>query len=351
MKSKFENDYSPEVKEKTKKNLVWIIVFSIAMMFAGLTSGYIVSMGDNFWVKVNLPKAFLLSTLVIVLSSVTLFLAMRFAKKKDQAKLNIALVFTLLFGVMFAVFQFQGYKQLIDKGAMFNTFIIVNDGRCGDYFEIKKQGEFLQVENNTYNWKGNQLAGEDLSGLKTFMGQFLIREKNDLKGLDYGREFTLYYKGQPLALVNGQFQKVNGELLPLLDYERLGYLAQNIIDGRVDFFMSGEMGKDFQLYYKGKPLEYKNRVLMYQGKELSTNLQNKLLRGNQDTSTAYLYVITFLHLLHVIAGIIMLINLVINSFKGVYIKTANVSLKSGAIFWHFLGALWIYLLLFLTFIH
>lgn len=351
MRKKFEESYSPEVQEKTKKNLVWIIVFSITMMFAGFTSAYIVSMGDNFWVKIGLPNAFFISTAVIVLSSITLIIGVKAVKNKNRKLSKLMISTTLVLGILFGVFQFQGYKQLVESGAMFNTWIIVNDGRYGDYFEIKKEDAFLGVDNNQYTWKGEVLENENLKNLQKFTNQFLANEKGNLSSINYGDKYVLYYRGEPLALTGGELVKTNGESLKLLEYERLQQLAQNIIDNRADFFMKGEMGKDFQLYYKGKPLDYKERKLYFNGQELSTNLNNKLIRGNKDTSTAYLYIITFLHLLHVVAGVIMLIGFTKRSFTGEIEEKNGLALKAGSIFWHFLGALWIYLLLFLNFIH
>lgn len=351
MKQQFQQQYSPEVKEKTNKTLVWFIVFSVFMMFAGFTSGYIVSMGDNFWVKVNMPPAFYWSTGVIILSSISLIFGIRAIKKDALPQGKLLLTITMLLGLLFTYLQFKGYQQLYKNGAVFSTWIIVDDGRYGDYFEIKKKGTFLSVENNQYFWQGEKLEGAALENLQNFMTQFLTVENGNLQGIDYGRDFVLFLKGVPLTLLNGSLVTTDGEELSLLDYERLQYLAVNVRDNRADFFMRGEMGKDFKLYYKGKPLEYKNRKLYYNNQELSTALQNKLLRGNKDTSTAYLYVITFLHLLHVIAGVIMLIIFVKNTFIGKYNATNTIYLSAGGIFWHFLGALWIYLLLFLSFIH
>jgi cytochrome c oxidase subunit 3 len=351
MKDRFGNEYSPEVKQKTKTNLVLIICFSVFMLFAGLTSGYIVSMGDGFWVKIGLPTPFMISTAVILVSSLTLWLGTKAIKRNDKGKTKLFLSLTLLLGILFGVFQFQGYAKLVDSGAMFNTWIIVSDGRYGDYYKIKKGDSFLGVENNQYTWQGNKLEGNSLEELQSFVRQFLERKKTELNDLDMVNEYTIYFKGEPLSFVNNTLMRPNGEALKLLDYERLQFLAQNIIDSRADFFMSGEMGKDFDLYYKGKPLEYIDRTLMYNGQELSKNLQNKLLRGNKDTSTAYLYILTFLHLLHVVGGVIMLAVFVKRSFSEEYTKDNTMSVKAGVIFWHFLGGLWIYLLLFLTFIH
>lgn len=351
MEDRFGNEYSPEVKQKTKTNLVLIICFSVFMLFAGLTSGYIVSMGEGFWVKIGLPTPFMISTVVILLSSITLWLGTKAIKRNDTGKTKLFISLTLLLGILFGVFQFQGYAKLVESGAMFNTWIVVSDGRYGDYYKIKKGESFLGVDNNQYTWQGSKLEGSDLSDLQSFVRQFLENKKNDLGSLSMTNEYTIYFKGEPLSYVNNTLMRPNGEALKLLDYERLQFLAQNIIDGRADFFASGEMGKDFELYYKGKSLDYTNRTLMYEGQELSKNLQNKLLRGNKDTSTAYLYILTVLHLLHVVAGIIMLAVFTKRSFSVGITKDNTMSVKAGVIFWHFLGGLWIYLLLFLTFIH
>ena len=84
MKKEFVSELTPEVKEKMKKNLVYIAMFSIIMLFAGFTSAYIVSMGDSFWLKVPLPSSFWWSTVVIALSSLSYIIAISFAKKGNQ---------------------------------------------------------------------------------------------------------------------------------------------------------------------------------------------------------------------------------------------------------------------------
>lgn len=352
MKSDFQQDEEQGVAEqKAKKNLVWVVVFSITMMFAGFTSAYLVSMGGNFWVKVSLPTAFYWSTGAIVLSSLTLWLALRAAKSKALSKVKLFTGITLMLGVGFAYFQYQGYVKLIERGAMLNTWIIVSDGRYGDYYEIKVDGRFLEIVNNQYAMDGKPLEGDELKGLKTFFNGFVGADyTTDLASAGHDR-YKMFYKGEPLSYLNGKLVRSDSSELMPLEFDRLTYLAQNIKDDRADFFMKGEIGKDFDLYYQGKPLEYKDRRLYYNGQELSNNLNNKLIRGNKDTSTAYLYIITVLHLLHVVAGIFMLIRLFIKSFTGKILDKNALAIKSGGIFWHFLGALWIYLLLFLVFIH
>ncbi len=352
MKEKFTDSYPLKVQEKVKKQLSWIIVLSICMMFAGFTSAYIVSMGDSFWIKVNLPLPFYVSTAIIIVSSITLSIATRSVKAKKVQMARIFMITTLLLGVGFGISQFIGYKDLVNDGAHFVSKIIVDKGRYGDYYEIKKDGEYLTVEDNQYYFKGQKLEGKEKKEFHNFAQQFLTYNLSDLKNANINFDgFTLLYKSEPLVYANGEFIRPNGEKLKKLDYERLQQLARNIVDDRADFFVSGELGKDFRLSYNGNQLDYKERTLMYKGQPLSANLQNKLLRGNSDKSTAYFYIITILHLLHVIAGLIMLIVMVIRSYTIKNTDKMLISLKSGSIFWHFLGILWLYLLLFLVFIH
>jgi cytochrome c oxidase subunit 3 len=56
MKRDYSRELEPDVRKKMKKNLVYVGIFSIVMMFAGFTSAYIVSMGDSFWLKYPLPN-------------------------------------------------------------------------------------------------------------------------------------------------------------------------------------------------------------------------------------------------------------------------------------------------------
>lgn len=68
------------------------------------------------------------------------------------------------------------------------------------------------------------------------------------------------------------------------------------------------------------------------------------------TSVSWVYVITLLHWLHVLSGIIVLIVTIYQARKGKYTSKDYLGLQLSAIYWHFLDALWIYLFLFLAFI-
>ena len=64
-----------KTKERSYKQMLWISMISMTMMFAGLTSAYVVSRAREDWVSFELPSAFYLSTLLIVLSSVSMVMA------------------------------------------------------------------------------------------------------------------------------------------------------------------------------------------------------------------------------------------------------------------------------------
>ncbi|MDH3323647.1 MAG: cytochrome c oxidase subunit 3 [Flavobacteriaceae bacterium] len=182
-----------KIKEKSYKQMLWFSMISMTMMFAGLTSAYVVSKSREDWVGFDLPQAFYISTLLIVLSSVTFYLAKRFAKKDAQSKSTVSLVLTLVLGLGFVYFQFQGFQQLIDAG----------------------------------------------------------------------------------------------------------------------------------LYFTGK---------------------------ESNVSSSFLYVITLAHLIHIFVGILVLITVVYQNIKGKYTSANILGLELGAIFWHFVDILWIYLFLFFYFI-
>ena len=71
----YSKELSPEIREKMKKNLVYVGIFAVVMFFAGLTSAYYVNMGGGFWLKYPMPSGFYLSTLFIGCSSLFFILA------------------------------------------------------------------------------------------------------------------------------------------------------------------------------------------------------------------------------------------------------------------------------------
>ncbi len=226
---------------RSKKMLLYIGIFSIVMLFAGLTSAYIVSQADNFWVKITLPTAFYYSTALIMVSSLTIWMALKNAKVGNKSASTRYVVLTLILGLSFSYFQFQGW---------------------GDLFR-----------------RGHTVHGENI---------FMI------KG-EYGKDYTFMHKGQPMQSVDGEFYDANDKL-----HER--------------------------------PLK-------------------DAIMGSRDKASSYLLMITVVHFLHLIGGLIYLLVILRGSAKGLYLGKNTLRLELCGTYWHFLDGLWIYLLLFLLFIH
>ena len=103
----------------SRKFLLWLAIVSIVMLFAGLTSAYMVRQGEGKWVKFDLPNLFMVSTAMIILSSVTLQGALISVKKNNTARMNQMLWLTALLGCGFVLFQYLAWKQLVDGGIYF----------------------------------------------------------------------------------------------------------------------------------------------------------------------------------------------------------------------------------------
>jgi cytochrome c oxidase subunit 3 len=67
-------------------------------------------------------------------------------------------------------------------------------------------------------------------------------------------------------------------------------------------------------------------------------------------STSFIIGISLMHAVHVFAGIIVLLVVIYNHFKYRYKSDDLLGLELGAIFWHFVDVLWIYLFFFFYFI-
>jgi cytochrome c oxidase subunit 3 len=95
---------------------MWVAIGSIVMMFAGMTSAYIVKKNQGNWLAIELPVLFWYSTAVIVASSISMIIASKAlqAGKLDSYKAFITL--TAILGVVFISLQWMGFKDLELRG-------------------------------------------------------------------------------------------------------------------------------------------------------------------------------------------------------------------------------------------
>ena len=109
-----------EKQKRAKKMMLWFGIISLVMSFAGLTSAFIVSSSREDWLaNFTLPSAFTYSTLIIILSSLMLFLAKQTLKKNQAAVTTSLLIGAFVLGIAFIYSQIQGFNQIIASGYNF----------------------------------------------------------------------------------------------------------------------------------------------------------------------------------------------------------------------------------------
>ncbi len=242
----------PAIKVRTKKMLMYLIIFAVIMIFAGLTSAYIVINAGKFWVHAEAPQQLWMSNGIIVLSSLTLIFALRSAKAGNSQTSLMLLLVTFVLGLAFTFTQYQGWNDLASKGMGFTI--------------------------------------RDETGIK-------VSSWNRIEGItaEYGVDYYVHKDGQKLILENGEFYMPDDQ-------------------------------------FRTSPVTYD-------------------VRRTSNMSSSFIAVLIVVHLIHLALGLIYLLVLIFRTLKGRINKDNTISLYAGGMYWHFLGILWVYLFLFLFFIH
>lgn len=95
---------------------LWIGMASITMMFAALTSAYLVRRPAGNWYEFKLPVQFFVSTIIIIASSITMEWAYKSLKNQNQKNYNYGIVLTFGLGILFLVSQILSWKALVASG-------------------------------------------------------------------------------------------------------------------------------------------------------------------------------------------------------------------------------------------
>ncbi len=106
-------------RRKTAKPLLYVGIVSIVMLFAGLTSAYVVRADNGNWLVFELPGIAILSTAVIITSSLTMLGAQLAIRKNNLRMTSIYLFLTLVLGLAFFFTQIEGWKQLTAQQIFF----------------------------------------------------------------------------------------------------------------------------------------------------------------------------------------------------------------------------------------
>jgi cytochrome c oxidase subunit 3 len=100
------------------KFTLWVVIASITMMFAGLTSAYLVRSKQANWLRFEIPVTFYFSTLAILLSSLTLYLSVKAYKVREISKHKNLLLLTAFLGFLFLCLQAYGFYYLHSNGVL-----------------------------------------------------------------------------------------------------------------------------------------------------------------------------------------------------------------------------------------
>lgn len=102
-----------------KRFILWMFMVSIIMVFASLTSAYIVRQAEGNWLAFSLPNILWYSTGILLLSSVTGQLAFRSAKQDNIGLVKIYLSLSIVLGVAFLISQVYTWGVLVDNNVYF----------------------------------------------------------------------------------------------------------------------------------------------------------------------------------------------------------------------------------------
>jgi cytochrome c oxidase subunit 3 len=119
-----------------KKFILWLFIVSIIMLFGAFTSAYMVKKASGDWLSIALPGIFYFNTVVILLSSASMHIAVMSTKKNNLKLTRIALVITSILGLTFLAGQYSGWQDLVRNNVFFvghpsGSFIYVLTGVHG----------------------------------------------------------------------------------------------------------------------------------------------------------------------------------------------------------------------------
>ena len=103
------------------KFTLWVAIGSMIMMFAGLTSAYIVKGSLPGWSTVEVPTIFYISTAVLLLSSITIQMANKAFKERSMQQYRRMVMATLVLGIAFIVMQIAGFNQMMESGVVMRS--------------------------------------------------------------------------------------------------------------------------------------------------------------------------------------------------------------------------------------
>ncbi len=166
--------HNPDVKLRTKKMIVWFLIFAVVMLFGGITSAIMVLYGKLLWVHIQPPAIFWVGNALIVLSSASLIFALKSLKAGKQSSALFATLVTFILGIAFVYTQNKGWNEMAAMGmgntitqteqglkqSRWNTLGKLN-GEYGKNYYFELNGQVLTKEGDNYYYVRPDQSRED----------------------------------------------------------------------------------------------------------------------------------------------------------------------------------------------
>ena len=284
---------SNKQKEKVYSSLVLVGVIGSIMLFAGLSSAVLVRKMDKFWVNIHLPNEFIFSTIIILASSITFYLALKSGRKGQKKKLIQLLVVTFLLSLAFTFFQFKGWSSYYKSGNAIKSFVTFVYGQYGKDFKVMKGADIVDYDGENYV-VGNQIIDNvELEKIKSFLGQICGNSTSYREA-----KFNLENYDNPFSIqdvsTKQKLQSKDGTLfldnVPLSEERKneLFKFSFGVYNDQPFFMLKGEYGKDFSISLNGEDLIYSKKKLYFPEKELNSDERNAINKKVYQSGKEYI---------------------------------------------------------------
>ena len=284
---------SNKQKEKVYSSLVLVGVIGSVMLFAGLSSAVLVRKMDKFWVNIHLPNDFIVSTILILISSITFYLALKNGRKSQKKKLIQFLVVTFLLSIAFTFFQFKGWSSYYKSGNAIKSFVTFVYGQYGKDYKVMKGDDVIDFDGENYVM-GDQIIDDiELQNIKSFLGQICgnstsYRDANFLLD-NYENPFSILdvSTSQKLQLKEGNLF-LDDVILSEENKNELFKFSFGVYNDQPFFMIKGEYGKDFSISLNGEDLIFNKKKLYFPEKELNSNEINAINKKVYQSGKEYI---------------------------------------------------------------
>ena len=124
MEAKIEMIEEPQKPMSMNPKLfaMWLFIVTVIMVFAGLTSAYVVRQGEGNWLQFELPNLLWITSGIILISSGTMHWAYLAAKKDNLKQVKLAMTVTTLLGIAFVIGQVYAWGDMVAN----NVYLVGN---------------------------------------------------------------------------------------------------------------------------------------------------------------------------------------------------------------------------------